>query len=229
MPTIQRGIANLVVTATKGVTAVVEEMHRTIAGGPATSGRPLSRPVNALVPLFYGPVHRVTSLVGTGIDLVLSQLGTLLGESIPGADRDAVVSALNGVLGDYLEQTKNPLAIRMGLRTTKAPVTPDDVLAEQLADATGKVVVLLHGSAMSDRQWNRAGHDHGAALAGSRLLTPRSTCATTVVCISRPTDAHFQSGSRPWSPHGPAHPASSHFSDSVWVASSDEAPTMRPR
>ncbi len=160
-------------TATRGITDLVEEMHRVIANGPAALGQPLSGPVRALMPLVYGPVRGVTSLVGSGIDVVLSQLDRLLGESVPSAERDAVVAALNGVIGDYLEASGNALAIVMELRADgrTLPLETDE-LAEQLPGATGKVVVLVHGSSMNDRQWNRAGHDHGAALARDLGYTP---------------------------------------------------------
>ncbi|EYF00513.1 esterase/lipase family protein [Chondromyces apiculatus] len=168
-----RGVTRLAVTATKGVTEVVEEMHRTIASGPAILGQPLSRPVRALLPFVYGPVRGVTGLVGTSLDTVLARLDRLLGESVPGAERDAVVSALNGVLGDHLEQTGNPLAIAMGLRSGNLPLSLEaDALVAQLPGATGKALVLVHGSSMNDRQWHRSGHDHGAALARDLGYTP---------------------------------------------------------
>ena len=160
-----RAVAKLAVDATTSVTEVVEEMHAVIGSGPAVLGRPLARPVGALTRLVYGHVRNVAGLVGTGVDVVLAQLDAVLGESVPGAERDAVVAALNGVLGDYLEQTGNPLAIPTELRVGGgAP--------EAATSATGKVLVLVHGSSMSDRQWRRAGHDHGAALARDLGVTP---------------------------------------------------------
>ena len=41
------------------------------------------------------------------------------------------------------------------------------------ARAAGKLLVLVHGSCMNDRQWLRRGHDHGAALARDLGYTPR--------------------------------------------------------
>jgi pimeloyl-ACP methyl ester carboxylesterase len=168
-----RAVAKLAVTATTGITDLVEEMHRTIASGPAVLGRPLAGPVGALLPLVYDRVREVTSLVGTGIDLVLSRFERLLGESLAGPAREAVVAALNGVLGDYLEQTGSPLAIAMDLRSEGVTLRLESsALLEQVPGATGKLLVLVHGSSMNDLQWNRAGHDHGAALARDLGYTP---------------------------------------------------------
>ncbi len=168
-----RGAAKLAIVATTGITDLVEEMHHTIASGPGILGQPLSRPVRALTRLVYGPIRGITNLVGTGIDVTLSQLGSLLGESVPGPERDAVLAALNGVLGDYLAETKNPLATSMDLRFEGRPLSLEPAaLASAVPHATGKVLVLVHGSSMNDRQWNRGGHDHGAALAADLGYTP---------------------------------------------------------
>ncbi len=140
------------------MTAVVEAMHATIASGPAILGKPLGGVARLATGLVYGTVRGVTALVGGGLDLALAQLAPLLGSSVPGSERDAIVAALNGVLGDYLVETSNPLAIEMALRTE--------------GERGPKVLVLVHGSSMSDRQWLQAGHDHGAALARDLGYTP---------------------------------------------------------
>jgi pimeloyl-ACP methyl ester carboxylesterase len=51
-------------------------------------------------------------------------------------------------------------------------VLESSALLERLPGATGKLLVLVHGSSMNDLQWNRAGHDHGAALARDLGYTP---------------------------------------------------------
>ena len=153
-----RGAGRLAVEATRGVTALVEAMHATIAGGPAIIGQPLAGPARAATGLIYGTVRGITALVGVGIDRALAQLAPLLGSSVPGSEREAVLAALNGVLGDYLLETSNPLAIEMTLRRDGEPGS--------------KLLVLVHGSSMSDRQWLQAGHDHGAALARELGYTP---------------------------------------------------------
>src|ERR1700722_609660 len=168
-----RAASKLVVDATKAVTAVVEEMHRTIGSGPPLLGRPFAGPARAWTGLVYAPIRGVTHLVGAALDAALAQLAPLLGESIPGPEREAVVAVVNGVLGDYLEETKNPLATRMVFRQNgEALPLEAQALRERLPDARAKILLLVHGSSMTDRQWLRGGHDHGAALAGELGLTP---------------------------------------------------------
>jgi len=168
-----RGASRLAVEATRAVTDLVEEMHRTIGGGPDILGRPLEGPTRLISGLVYGSVRGVTRLVGAGIDLALAQLTPLLGESVPGPERDAVLAALNGVLGDYLSETGNPLAIQMELRHDSHPLVLEErALRAAIPAAGGKLLVLVHGSCMNARQWNRLGHDHGTALARDLGYTP---------------------------------------------------------
>ena len=168
-----RAAGRLAVEATRGVTEVVAELHRTIASGPAILGKPFEGPARAWTGLVYGTIRGVTGMVGAGIDAALAQLGPLLGESVPGPQRDAVLAALNGVLGDYLSETDNPLAIPMKLRSKGESLPLEaEALRARLPDASGRVVVLVHGSSMTDSQWSRRGHDHGAALARDLGYTP---------------------------------------------------------
>jgi pimeloyl-ACP methyl ester carboxylesterase len=168
-----RGISRLAIEATSGVTSLVEAMHRTIAGGPDILGRPLEVPARVMTRLVYGSVQGVTKAVGSGIDFALARLAPLLGESEPGPERDAVLSALNGVLGDYLAATTNPLAITMRFRRGGEPLDIEKrALTRAVPDAGTKLLVLVHGSSMCDRQWTRLGHDHGAVLAENLGYTP---------------------------------------------------------
>jgi PGAP1-like protein len=172
-----RGATRLAVDATMAVTDLVEAMHHNIAGGPSVLGRPLEGPTRLLTGPVYGGIRGVTRLVGAGIDVALANLARLLAPLLavdaPAPEREAVVSVLNGVLGDHLAQTGNPLAIEMRLRHGGHPLELEpQALRLALPQATGKLVVLVHGSCLSDRQWTRQGHDHGAALARDLGFTP---------------------------------------------------------
>jgi pimeloyl-ACP methyl ester carboxylesterase len=143
-----RGASRLAIDATTGVTHLVEAMHAEISRLPLTPARERTTGITGLV---YRSVRGVTRLVGGSLDLALGALSPLLGQA--DADRaNAVQAALNGVLGDYLEATANPLATTMSLRP--------------LVDgATGPPLVMLHGLCMNEAQWRRDGADFPAALA----------------------------------------------------------------
>jgi len=168
-----RGASRLVIDATKKVTDVVESMHRTIAGGPEILGRPLELPVRGVTGIAYRSIRGVTQMIGGAVDAALAQLAPVLGDSVPGPGRAAVVAAINGVIGDYLVETQNPLAIEMALcRGGQALPRDTAALARAVPDASDRIAVFLHGSSMYDGQWTRAGHDHGAALARDVGLFP---------------------------------------------------------
>jgi pimeloyl-ACP methyl ester carboxylesterase len=161
-----RGLSRLAIDATTGVTDLVEAMHQTIAAGPSVLGRPMAGPAALLTAPIYGSIRGVTRLVGAGIDVALAQCADLIDEHAPPAEQEAVLAVLNGVLGDYLAATDNPLAIEMCFRTGgRSLVLERRALAAALPDATSRVVVLVHGCCMMDLQWTREGHDHGAVLA----------------------------------------------------------------
>jgi pimeloyl-ACP methyl ester carboxylesterase len=168
-----RGATRLAIDATRGVTALVEKMHVTIASGPALLGRPLATPARLATRAVYASIQGITKLVGGSLDVALAQLAPLIEASPAGPQREIVLAVVNGVLGDYLHETANPLAIEMELRHAgRAVALAPDRLRAAIPAARSKIVVLVHGSCMTDSQFMRAGHDHGAALARDLGYTP---------------------------------------------------------
>jgi hypothetical protein len=169
------GLLRLGVDATHGITGVVEALHHAIVSraglvGPATSGR--TRGITGLV---YRSVRAGTRVVGRGIDAgfgawVDARPASTRGSS---AEREATLAVLNGLWGDHLADSGNPLAIAMSLRRGgQALDLEQGDLAAQLPQATGRVLVLVHGLCMNDLQWQRQGHDHGRMLQSAGGFTP---------------------------------------------------------
>jgi hypothetical protein len=167
------GASRLAIAATTGITDLVEAMHGTIVRTPGVLGHPDQRGTSGITGVVYGGVRGVTRLVGAGVDAALDRLAPLLGDQATSPGREAGLAALNGVLGDYLEETDNPLAIRMSLRRRGRQLPLErQALAAAIPRATGRLVVLVHGLCMNDLQWTRKGHDHGEALARELGFTP---------------------------------------------------------
>lgn len=161
-----RAVARLATLATTGVTTAVEAMHHAIGSGPSLLGKPLAGPSRLYTGIVYGTIRGVTELVGKGLERAFEELEPWLGESVPGPEREAVQAALNGVLGDYLRDASNPLAIETTFRRNGEVVDlTREGLASTFPQATRKVLVLVHGSSMNDLQWRQKGHDHGEELA----------------------------------------------------------------
>ncbi len=166
------GFSRLAVDAVAGLTDLVEAMHRNIANAPALPDKPPAGP-HGIAGLVYHSIRGVTRLVGGGLDAVLGRLVPLFGEQQSSPEREAVLAVLNGVLGDYLEASGNPLAIGMRLRSGGRPLRLDQAaLAAAFPSPAGRLLVLAHGLCMNDLQWLRRGHDHGAALARDLGYTP---------------------------------------------------------
>ena len=161
-----RGLSRLAAEATLGVTELVEAVHRTISAGPAPLGASSSAETTSGIAGFvYGSVRGATRLVGSGVDAALARLAPLLGELPPSPRREALVAVLNGVLGDHLESTGNPLAIPMRLRRNGKDLESGPIpWAAIPPDGPREVVLMLHGLCMNDAGWRRDGHDHGEAL-----------------------------------------------------------------
>ena len=166
-----RGAARLATTATAGMADVVEAMHAGISPlppHPSTPGR-----TQGLTGLVYRSVRSVTRWVGGGVDALLHLLPE--GDAADSPARDALVAALNGVLGDHLLATHNSLATPMQWRMKGQTLPSDPALLQQTLrerTTTPKVLILVHGLCMNDGQWLRQGHDHGAALAQALGFTP---------------------------------------------------------
>ena len=151
------GASRLAIEAVAGVTELVEAVHMSVLN--KAIGTPAIGPVAGVTSLVYRSVKGVTRLVGGGIDAVLGRLVPVLAGEPEWQGRAALLSALNGVLGDHLERSNNPLAIPMQLRVADAPVS-------------GRILVLAHGLCMNDQQWLRDGVDHGATLQRERGYSP---------------------------------------------------------
>lgn len=170
-----RGVARMAFDATAGIAEIVEKMHRTIQLRPLPIGRAEAGRTRGITGFVYRSVRGGVRLVGRGVDLALAPVVALLpeGESTP--VRDAFESAVNGVYGDYLVRTGNPLAIGMGLRHRDRPLdpaNPADALGSEPDAAGSRILVMVHGLCLNERHWNRDGHDHGAALADELGYTP---------------------------------------------------------
>lgn len=161
-----RGAIRLVVDLILLVTDVVETMHHNVARRPRVLGHATLDPTRGITGFVYRSVREVTRVVGSTIDAMLRPLEPRLAEVPVGPRRDALLSVLNGVFGDHLDASANPLAIPMQLRVGGVALPLDRTqIAQLLPQPRERVVVMVHGLCMSDAMWNRKDHDHGQSLA----------------------------------------------------------------
>jgi pimeloyl-ACP methyl ester carboxylesterase len=167
------GLGRLAMEAAHGVAGVVEEMHRSILATSSVPD-PLARSTTGGVTgLVYSSVRGAFRLTGVGLGAAASLFDRAPEDQPVSRRRAASLAALNGVVGDHLAETGNPLALTMQVRREgRALKLERRALAEAYPDAAGTLVVLVHGLCMSDLQWTRQNHDHGAALARDLGCTP---------------------------------------------------------
>jgi pimeloyl-ACP methyl ester carboxylesterase len=172
-----RGAAQLSTEAVLGLTHLVEAMHARIASLPVPRAAPPDEHTRGLTGLVYKTVRGVTHMAGSSVEALLGWLGPALtaggAGTLPQTEREAIVAALNGLVGDHLAATGNPLAIPMTFRHGGRELPLERfALRARLRDAGPRPLLLLHGLCMNDLQWQRDGHDHGAALAREAAWTP---------------------------------------------------------
>jgi PGAP1-like protein len=188
-----RGLAQLATQGVVGVTDLAETVHGNVYKAVAVPFGPLGQAFIDRAPgasgvrrrgitgLVYGSVRGVARLAGGAVSAALTGAAPLLPRQASSPTREAMLSALNGVLGDQLLASANPLAITMSLRHNGQTLALDPAaLMQALPTITGKIVVLVHGLCMNDLQWTAKAADgqhpkhlnHGEVLAQSLGYTP---------------------------------------------------------
>ena len=180
-----RALAQLATQATTGVVNIAEGVHQSVWQTLGVKGGKAPGQTGGLTGLIYQSVRSATQLVGKGLDALLTRLQPVLDaadHAAPGTrQREAVLAALNGVLGDRLAANHSPLATVMSLRHGEAALNwqalPPDL------KVTGKVLVLIHGLCMNDLQWQTHGKlpETGpkTALGARTETTPGTTPGAT--------------------------------------------------
>jgi pimeloyl-ACP methyl ester carboxylesterase len=143
--------------------------------GCQPGGQPKGRKISNEIPGEFntGVSHQALArLAGSTTDAILAKLVPILDER-SSQEREAVLAALNGIMGDYLAATGNPLAIPMRLRRNGRPLTLEKKsLSSAIPPPRDKLLVLVHGLCMNDLQWTRKGRDFATALSSDLGYTP---------------------------------------------------------
>ncbi len=200
-----RGIALLVTQATRGVTGISEGVHQAVwqtLGAPdrktsnktstqtanKTSGVAGARAVQTtgarttgITGLVYQSIRGITNWVEKGLDATLAKLQPLFDavdlDHTESPERAAVLAALNGVLGDHLAASSNPLATPMRCRINGDAM--DFSALPSHFKPSGKVLLAIHGLCMNDLQWNAV--HHGQAGAGASVPSPNGADGSQLV------------------------------------------------
>ena len=168
-----QGITRLITDATIGVTDIVETMHKRVVHPPFLPSTPIQHLITHIASITYKNIRWSTRFIGNAADKALGKFASVIGEIEATDKKEATRSVLNGVIGDYLVKTENPLQINMQFRNqTKAINLDIESLAKAYSTINGKILLMVHGSCMNDIQWTRNDHNHGTSLAEELHKTP---------------------------------------------------------
>jgi len=170
-PSELRGYARLLFDAVAAIAGLTQEVHETVLRTPGLglARRGLTGGITRLV---YGGVRAGIGASGLGADWLLSRADEV-GEAEPSRQRDIALAALNGLYGDRLAETGNPLAIAMRIRSAgRALPREREDIAAALPEAGGRLALLVHGLCKADWDWTRHRHDHGMELSARLGFTP---------------------------------------------------------
>lgn len=205
------GSAHLVFDATDALTHIVEGMYRNIAAASWPLGKAPEGPAPGIAGLVHQSIRTVNEATRGLADWALRRASPGLDLAWPpGPHREAVIAVLNGVCGDHLARSGNPLALPMRLRVLLPPsaspgkgsrsrpgqsITPvarrppfgnlfdwerrpveihprPTAFEEPGFKAGRRLLIVVHGLCMNDREWTAQQHNHAEALSEGIDYTP---------------------------------------------------------
>ncbi len=110
-----KAVNSLTIDGVKGIVDIVEAMYYTITRFGGLLGNSETKKTTGITGLVFRIIRKIIGLAGGGIDILLNKLSSVIDDKESSPAREAVVSVLNGVLGDYLAKKKSSLAISMKL------------------------------------------------------------------------------------------------------------------
>lgn len=135
-----------------GPAAVVEEAHHAITDG------------------VYGAVRHTGAALLAAAGLIEERRAaqaepqSATANTTPSTRAQAVRAAVNGVVGDFLADSANPLAIEMGFYVAgeRLELTRDSIVAA-VGEPSDRVCVFIHGLACDETSWKRKPQQQGDA------------------------------------------------------------------
>lgn len=160
-----QGLNNLIIDATIGTTDLVEAMHNKIVHPSFLPSTTIQKLITNIASITYRNIRWSTLFVGKNLDKTLSLLSPVIGNIKTSEKKEIILSILNGVIGDYLEEKDNPLKIDMQFRYQRKKIKINSKsLKEVYPNINGKILLMVHGSCMNDIQWTRKNQNYGEVL-----------------------------------------------------------------
>ncbi len=166
-----RGASKITVDAVREITGIVEALHKTILHVGGIRGPLHKTRTRGITGFVFRIIYKIIDIVGYSTGKLLAQLSIIIEKKTSTLQREAIISALNGVIGDYLETSENPLAIQMQFRKNGKVLTFAEITSEVQMEEP-RILLMIHGLCMNDLQWTQKGYNHGEKIARELGYTP---------------------------------------------------------
>jgi hypothetical protein len=141
--------------ATTAVISLTEGVHQAVLRTLGLTSDETDGQTRGITGMVYKNVTGISQWVGRGLVSAMHRLEPLLAQldaqKSETFERAAVIAAINGVMGDRLQASANPLATPMSLRWQGRVISP--AAPPQATEVSGKVLLVIHGLCMNDLQW----------------------------------------------------------------------------
>ena len=111
-----QGLTHLIMDTTIGVTDLVEETHRQVVYPPFLPSTTIQNLITKIAGFTFSNIRWSTKVIGNSVSKILKHLTPFIGNIKSSDKKEVLLSVLNGVIGDYLEEKENPLKIDMQFR-----------------------------------------------------------------------------------------------------------------
>lgn len=191
------GVTQIAAEATVKVARVTEGVHRAVLASVSDSAESPSV-IGGVTGLVYQSVRAVAELLGTAVGSLWKTLEPLLEntDETSSRQREAVLAAINGAMGDRLVASANPLATPMTIRYMGQVVDRDLGISDEVGRS---LVIFIHGLCMNDLQWNHSqegqtdGYDQLLASLGQTPLFLRYNTGLHISQNGRQLAEHLES------------------------------------
>ena len=179
------GLSRLAVHGVTETVGLVEEMHYTISRISAPVGRVPPGRTRGITGLVYRSIRGVTGLVGGSIELAFERLAPEASSQDDSPRRQSTIAILNGVLGDHLDATANPLAIPMRLRHRGRALALDaGALSHAIEAPSPRLLIAIHGLCLADSCWGNPGEQTGEPAVDQQAEKPgNQPIDPPVICL----------------------------------------------
>lgn len=169
-----QGISRIITDSVLNVTSLVEEMQHDIVHTTYIPSTVIQDIIKGISRVSFKSVKLGTKIIGRSLDLSLGTINQVFDENKYDSDKkEFIMSALNGVAGDYLEESKSPFTIKMHFRVKRKKLEMNkEALRAAYPKSTGKILLMVHGLCMNDTKWLWENHDHGVELAKELEMSP---------------------------------------------------------